>query len=69
MEARHRAKNGKGPLFPLSYSNSKAGRSKRPSTLTPFVVSLGYALAVLLLIVLLLVYRQILHSALAAYTH
>ena len=69
IEAKHRAKNGKGPLFPLSYGNAKPGRSRRPFTLTPFVVCLGYASAFFLLIVLLVVYRQILHSALAAYTH
>ena len=69
METRHRARLGKGPLFPLSYGNAKPGRSKRPFTLTPFVVGLSYGSAFLLLIVLLLVYRQILHSALAVYTH
>lgn len=69
IATRHRAQQEKGPLFPLSYGDTNHGRRKRHFALTPLVVSLGLGSAFLFFLVLFLVYRHILDSAVAAYTH
>jgi type VI secretion system protein ImpK len=69
IATRYRAQQGLGPLFPLSYGKAHVGRKRRSFPLTPFVVGLGFGSALLLLMVLLLLYRHILDSTVAAYTH